>query len=47
MAGKRNVNVSDYEKIVIHPGEYDQNTRKKLYQLMKRLGIQVIYERYG
>lgn len=47
MAGKRNVNVPDYGKIVIYPGNYDNGTRRRLYELMRRLGIPIIYERYG
>jgi hypothetical protein len=47
MAGKKNVSVPDYEKIVIYPGTYDLDTRRRLYMLMRKLGIQIIYERYG
>jgi hypothetical protein len=47
MAGKRKVCVPDYEKIVIYPGSYDLDTRSRLYKLMHKLGIQIIYERYG
>jgi hypothetical protein len=47
MAGKKKVSVPDYEKIVIYPGSYDLDTRSRLYKLMHKLGIQIIYERYG
>jgi len=47
MAGKKKVSVPDYEKVVIYPGNYDVTTRWRLYKLLKRLGIPIIYERYG
>jgi hypothetical protein len=47
MAGKKDVYVPDYEKIVIYPGTYDLEKRRRLYKLMRKLGIQIIYERYG
>lgn len=47
MAGKTKVNVPDYGKIVIYTGNYDNGTRRRLYELLKKLGIPIIYERYG
>ena len=47
MAGKKTINVPDYGKIVIYPGYYDPETRKRLYDLLRSLGIPIVYERFG
>ncbi len=36
----------DYEKIEIYPNDYDKKTRKKLYHLLRTLGIRFEYEHY-
>lgn len=37
----------DFEKIVIYPEDYDEKTRKRLYDQMRALGVTFFYEKYS